>query len=136
MERLMLLEAHEQFIICTHVILVTIFALQLIPYSYLMAQMLFSSHFADVLQRHHQIFFWSVTCHGMLYLVEGGFRSVVKLNSLLLPHHILFFVMGILLLVSSRVLVFKAAYVLDLFVLYEFGLYASLILRRLKAPSH
>ncbi len=134
-ERFTSLELHEQFIVSTHIILVTIFILQLLPYSYLMARLLFSSQFTDILQSHHKIFFWSVSCHGMLYLVEGGFRSVVRLNSLLLLHHVLFFVMPILLFISGRVLVFKAGYVLDLFATYEFGLYASLILRRLRAPT-
>lgn len=134
-ERFTSLEVHEQFIICTHIILIVIFIGQLIPYSYLMARMLFSSQFADVLQTHYQVFFWSVSLHGMLYLVEGGFRSVVRLNSLLLLHHLLFFVMPILLFISGSVLVFKAGYVLDLFATYEFGLYASLILRRLRAPA-
>ncbi|KAL0039355.1 hypothetical protein WJX79_004672 [Trebouxia sp. C0005] len=134
-ERFTSLEVHEQFIVSTHIILVTIFMLQLLPYSYLMARLLFSSQFTDILQSHYRIFFWSVSCHGMLYLVEGGFRSVVRLNSLLLLHHVLFFVMPILLFISGRVLVFKAGYVLDLFATYEFGLYASLILRRLRAPT-
>ena len=134
-ERFTGLEVHEQFIICTHIILIVIFIGQLIPYSYLMARMLFSSQFADVLQTHYQVFFWSVSLHGMLYLVEGGFRSVVRLNSLLLLHHLLFYVMPILLFISGSVLVFKAGYVLDLFATYEFGLYASLILRRLRAPA-
>ena len=134
-EKFTSLEVHEQFIICTHIILIIIFIGQLIPYSYLMARMLFSSQFADVLQTHYQVFFWSVSLHGMLYLVEGGFRSVVRLNSLLLLHHLLFYVMPILLFISGSVLVFKAGYVLDLFATYEFGLYASLILRRLRAPA-
>lgn len=134
-EKFSSLELHEQFIICTHIILIVVFIGQLIPYSYLMARMLFSSQFADVLQSHYKVFFWSVSLHGMLYLVEGGFRSVVRLNSLLLLHHLLFFVMPILLFISGSVLVFKAGYVLDLFATYEFGLYASLILRRLRAPA-
>ena len=135
-ERFTSLEAHEQFIISTHILLVVVFVLQLLPYSYLMTRVLFSSQFADILQTHYQVFFWSVSCHGMLYLVEGGFRAVVRLNSLLLLHHVLFFVMPLLLLVSGRVLVFKAGYVLDLFATYEFGLYASLVLRRLRAPTY
>lgn len=134
-EKFTSMELHEQFITCTHVSLFIIFVLQLIPYTYVMFRMLFSSQFTDILSNHWRLFFWSVSLHGMLYVAEGGFRSVVKQNVLLLMHHSLFFILPIMLFVSGSVLVFKVGYVLDLFATYEFGLYSSLVLRRLRAPT-
>lgn len=129
------LELHEQFIMCTHVSLCGVFIAQLIPYTYIVVRMLFSSQFTSILSSHWRTFFWSVSLHGMLYVAEGGFRAVVKQNFLLLLHHTLFFILPAMLFVSGSVLVFKVGYVLDLFATYEFGLYASLILRRLRAPT-
>ena len=126
--------SHDQTILCTHSTFVLLLGLQMVPYSYFAINALFGPDFASYLQRFHAPFFAFVLQHGLLYVVEASTRSIIKYNSLLLWHHIIWVMFIIIFTYSRSVFALKLNLVLDWMVVFEALLYAGLVSIRLGAP--
>lgn len=77
--------------------------------------------------------FASVIQHGLLDLVEATTRSIIKFNSLLLWHHIIWIVFIMIASYSKTAFAVKLDLILDWFVVFEALLYAGLVVIRPKA---
>ena len=72
--------------------------------------------------------------HGLLYVVEGCVRAVLRTNWLLLVHHTLWTVLIVIATDGEGVFAIKLDLMLDWMVCFEAPLFFTLILARLHAP--
>lgn len=130
------LSGAEQMILCTHSVYVLLLTCQLPVYSLFLIKALFGPDFLTALGQWYAPLFCFVIQHGLLYVIEAATRSIIKFNSLLLWHHILWIIFIVIATYSKTVFAIKLDLILDWLVVFEAPLYLALIAIRLQAPWH
>ena len=124
----------DRFLTVTHVFFCLAFALQIGPWTGLMARVMFLPGGLDHLWAAHNLAFACFLSKGLLYCTEGMVRSTVKRNWFLIIHHLLFAAFVLLAFAGMDIMTIKVDVLLDCFATYEVLLYAGLVARRLKFP--
>ncbi|KAL4426374.1 hypothetical protein ABPG77_004668 [Micractinium sp. CCAP 211/92] len=101
----------QQLVTATHALYAALYAIQLVPYTYLVCRILFADNFLLSLLRWYQGAFAILDSHLVLYAIEGALRAVARPSWLLL------------------------GLIFDCMATYEVLLFATLMARRLGA-SH
>ena len=70
------------------------------------------------------------TCCDTPHALQGSFRAVLRINTFLVMHHIIFCIFLVLAFQSHSIFVVKVDIIVSCFATYEFLLYAALIARK------
>lgn len=126
----------SRLILIIHILFLIIFLATCVPYSIALVRILFASdpilYFATP-STFYMIAF-PLALQLVMYGYEGALRSVVRVNTFLVVHHVAFCAFVLLALQSRSVFVGKAGIILSCFATYEWPPFVALIARRLKAP--
>lgn len=131
------LEAGQQMVTCQHAVFFTIFALQLVPQTYLTVRCLFRAWTAAYVSSQELtiLFGGIIVTRAVLYIVESCLRSVVRFSWLLLLHHHLYFVVLIVAIWTLNAPALIIGLVLDWMACHEVLLYLALLAYRLEFPK-
>ncbi|KAK9814558.1 hypothetical protein WJX72_007844 [[Myrmecia] bisecta] len=129
------LDTAYQMIVSMHAAYALIYTLQVIPYTLIVVKATFGSDFMGVVVANYRWIFAFVSMQAVMMLTEGTVRGILKLNLLLVGHHLVWYCVLLVALVHHSILALKVGLWLQVFQAYEFGLYVALLAYRLSAPQ-
>ncbi|KAF5843901.1 hypothetical protein DUNSADRAFT_23 [Dunaliella salina] len=128
------LDASQALITTTHMAFFILYICQVGPYTYYTLRIIFGPRIVQTFYDHFEFLFWCIVSKGMMYVVEGCSRSVIRVNTFLVFHHIMWGIFVVVASTQKSIFAIKLAFVLDILAVWEVPLYLFLVLKRLKAP--